>query len=155
MRSSPAYAGLALELPATTLAARVPAVLVPLAGAFGVAVALRLGFDAAAAVPALLAGAALAMQARNWTRSGRAPALRLECGADGTLQLHGAAPAPVRATLGPRTRRLGPSVFLDLRFAIGGRERRLGCWLTHFDVPAGVLRRWTVVLPARGHAARS
>lgn len=154
MRSSPAYAGLALELPARTLAERATFVLVPLAGACGAWVLWRHGHAVPwAGVPAALAVGVLAMQARLWTRS--SPRLRLERRQDGALVLVGLGPVPLVAALGPRTRRLGPSVFLDLRFAICGREHRLSRWLTRFDVPGGTLRRWTVVLPSCGCAARS
>lgn len=150
MRSSPAFAGLALELPVVTLADRVACGLLPTAGAFGASVLLRHDLPLPA-VAAVVAGLGLAaIQVRNWTRSKARPTLLLEQLPDGSLQVTVPGAAPVPATLGRRTRRLGPSVFLEVHFASGGRRRRYARWLTRFDVPRGALRRWTVVLPTCG-----
>ena len=101
-----------------------------------------------------LAGTALACGLHVALRWSAPPeALRLRLGPDGALYLQaGNAPAAV-ATLGPGTRRLGPSVFLDLRVASAGR-RRVCRWLTPLDVTDADLRRWTVVLPHCGGVAR-
>ena len=52
-------------------------------------------------------------------------------------------------------RALGPSVFLEFDHLVDGRRTRCRRWLTPLDVPASVLRRWAVVLPSSGRAARS
>jgi hypothetical protein len=150
VRSSPAYAALVLDVPAVTIADRATATLVVLAGAFGAWVLSRHGHAAIACVT-LGAGSAVAcMQVLLWTRSSLRPPLRLERDADGALRVHARGAAPVPVTVGPGTRRLGASVFLDIRFVRDGRRARCGRWLTPFDVPAAVLRRWTVVLPSSG-----
>jgi hypothetical protein len=141
-----------LELPPVTLAARLAGVLVLLAAAFAAGTLVVHGHHGLAML--VLAGTFLACGlhlARR--RSARPEALRLRLGTDGALYLQaGNAPAAV-ATLGPGTRRLGPSVFLDLRVASAGGCRRVRCWLTPFDVAAADLRRWAVVLPHCGGVA--
>ena len=150
MRSLPAYAALVLDLPAVTIADRATAALVLLAGAFGAWVLYRHGHTAIAFVT-LCAGSTVAcMQMLLWTRSSLQPRLRLERDPDGALRVYARGMAPVPATVGPGTRRLGASVFLDIRFVRDGRRARYGRWLTPFDVPAAALRRWTVVLPSSG-----
>ena len=155
MRSSPAYAALALELPPVTFADRLAATLTTVAGAYGAAVLARQDAVALAAVVALTGAVATAMQVVRWARSRRRAPWRLERGADGLLHVRaGAAPA-APAVLGRGTRRLGPSVFLDVRFAFGGRTALYRRWLTPLDVPGDLLRRWSVVLPRSGRAACS
>jgi hypothetical protein len=150
VRSSPAYAALVLDLPVVTIADRATAALAVLAGAFGAWVLARHGHTAIACVT-LCAGATVAcMQVLLWTRSSLRPRLRLERDPDGALRVHARGTTPVPATVGPGTRRLGISVFLDIRFVRNGRRARYGRWLTPFDVPAAALRRWTVVLPSSG-----
>ena len=155
MRSSPAFAGLALELPAVTVADGLAIALVPLAGTFAGWVLGRHEWEGLAVLAPVVALGIAVIQVCFWTRSRRRPSLWLELLPDGSLQVRRARQGPVPATLGRRTRRLGPSVFLELGFAFGGRRTRYGRWLTRFDVPAAVLRRWTVVLPTCGRAACS
>lgn len=155
MRSSAAYVGLALELPAVTVADRLAAALVLFAGVFGARVLAVHGQPALAALAAVLALGTVAIQVRHWTLSRERPAVLLERLPGGALLASTAGEAPARATLGHRTRRLGPSVFLEVDFAFGGRRTRYARWLTRFDVPAAALRRWTVVLPSCGRAACS
>jgi hypothetical protein len=135
-----------LELPAVTLAARLAGVLVPLAAAYAALALAVQGHDGLAML--VLGGAALGCGLHLVRRrSVRQGSMRLRLGADGALYLL-AGDAPVAmATLGPGTRRLGPSVFLDLRVASAGGCRRVCRWLTPFDVAAADLRRWIVVLP--------
>ena len=154
MRSSPAYADLVLELPSVTVADCVGAALVVAAGAYGVAVFAGQGFPMLALAVGCASLVVAARQVLIWTRSRRRSVWRLELCPDGSLQVcvHG---GPVAATLGPRTRRLGPSVVLDLQFTLGGERSHYQSWLTPLDVPAHVLRRWTVVLPFSGRAACS
>jgi hypothetical protein len=155
VRSSPAYAGLALELPAVTVADRVAVVLVLAAGAFVGSIGYRQGFAGVAVSTASLAVGVAVMQWRIWTRSRLLPPARLELLPGGSLQVRLAGQGATPARLGHRTRRLGPSVFLELHFASGGRRMRYGRWLTAWDVPTAVLRRWSVVLPVCGRAACS
>jgi hypothetical protein len=146
---------LALELPAVTVADRAAVVLVLAAGAFVGSIGYRQGFAGVAVATASLAVGVAVMQWRIWTRSRLRPRARLELRPDGSLQVrlagHGAAPA----RLGHRTRQLGPSFFLELQFTSGGRRMRYRRWLTAWDVPRAVLRRWSVVLPVCGRAACS
>ena len=79
----------------------------------------------------------------------------LEHDSEGTLRLSVGGRAATDVVLGPSTRVLGPSVFLDLRYALDGRRRRCLRWLLPCDVPSDVLRRWTVVLPSAACVARS
>ncbi len=146
MRSSPAFAALDLELPPVTFAARLAGVLVPLAAAYAAWALVVQGHGGLAML--VLAGAALGCGLHLVRRrSVRHGAMWLRLGTDGALYLlAGDAPAAM-ATLGPGTRRLGPSVFLDLRVASAGGCRRVCRWLTPFDVAAADLRRWIVVLP--------
>ncbi len=155
MRSSPAFAGLALELPAVTVADRVATALALAAGAFVGWIAARHGAVGLAVLAPLAGLCVAAVQVYAQARSRRWPSLRLERLPDGSLQVCRAGQPPVAATLGRRTRRLGPSVFLEVDFAFGGRRMRYGRWLTRFDVPAAALRRWTVVLPTCGRVACS
>jgi hypothetical protein len=122
------------------------------AGVFGGWVLARHGFGLLAATAPLVA---LAVSARVWTQSRLRAGPRLERRADGTLSVCGAGETAIPALLGRRTRRLGPSVFLEVGFVRNGRRTRYVRWLTPFDVPANTLRRWTVVLPCSGRAARS
>jgi hypothetical protein len=136
-----------LELPPVTFAARLAGVLVPLAAAYAVWTLHVQGHDGLAML-VVLAGAALGC-GRHLVlrRSARPGSMWLRLGSNGALYLlSGDAPAAV-ATLGPGTRRLGPTVFLDLRVASAGGCRRVCRWLTPFDVAAADLRRWFVVLP--------
>jgi hypothetical protein len=48
------------------------------------------------------------------------------------------------------TRLIGPSVFLDLLAESNPAGERLRTWLTPFDAPPRVLRRWSVVLARSG-----
>ena len=156
MRSSPAYAGLALELLAVTVADRMAVVLVLAAGAFVGSIGYRHGFAGVALSTASLAvGVAVTQWRIIWTRSRLRPAARLELLPDGSLQVRLARRGAAPARLGHRTRQLGPSVFLELHFASGGRRMRYRRWLTAWDVPPVVLRRWSVVLPVCGRAACS
>jgi hypothetical protein len=86
-------------------------------------------------------------------RSVRPEPLRLRMGSDGVLTLRSGGADAAVARLGPGTRRLGPSVFLDLRVAAAGGGRRVGCWLTPFDVAATDLRRLLAALPLCGRVA--
>jgi len=135
-----------LELPPVTFAARLAGVLVPLAAAYAAWALVVQGHGGLAML--VLGGAALGGGLHLIRRrSVRPGAMWLRLGTDGALYLlAGDAPALV-ATLGPGTRRLGPSVFLDLRVASAGGCRRVRRWLTPFDVAAADLRCWTVVLP--------
>jgi hypothetical protein len=146
VRSSPAFAALDLELPPVTLAARLAGVLVPLAAAYAAWTMVLQGHVGLAML--VLAGTALGYGLHIVRRrSARPGTMWLRLGTDGALYLQaGDAPAAV-ATLGPGTRRLGPSVFLDLRVASAGGCRRVCRWLTPCDVAAADLRRWTVALP--------
>ena len=155
MRSSPAYADLVLELPPVTLADRVAAALAAGAGAHGAAVLAGEGAAIAAAIVACVCVVVVASQVASWTRSRRRAALRLERRPDGSLRVQTAAGPGGPATLGPGTRRIGSTVFLDVCFAIDGRPARYRRWLTPFDLPRAVLRRWSVVLPSSGHVACS
>jgi len=138
-----------------TVADRASCVLVVAAGAFVAAEFVRLGMPGVAVAAALLASAAAGVQWRRWTVSSRKASVVLHRLADGRLQVHGAGLRPVAATLGPRTRLLGPSVFLDIHYAVSGRVVRYRKWLTPRDLPTGALRRWIVVLPACARVARS
>ena len=103
----------------------------------------------------LLAGSSILVAlTRSWMRSRRQPARRLVARADGSLWLHTAGQAPCRSTLGVGTRLLGPSVFLDLVVDSNRAGERFRTWLTPFDVPSPAIRRWSVVMPRCGRAAR-
>jgi hypothetical protein len=155
VRSSPAFAGLALELPPVTVADRVAAGLATGAGLYGAAVLAGQGRWILACGVACAGVLATARQVLDGFRSRRRLVLRLERCEDGTLQVRvGAGPA-VPVAIGRGTRRVGPSVFLDLRFASGGRPAVYRRWLTPLDVPGVALRRWSVVLPRSGRAACS
>jgi hypothetical protein len=141
-----------LELPPVTLAERLARVLVLPAGAYAAWTLLAQGHGTAAAL--VLAGATLAtvLDARRGLRAGL-QRTRLRLGTDGVLHLQSGASPAATVILGPGTRRLGPSVFLDLRVASAGDRRRTCLWLTPFDVAAADLRRWTVALPLCGGVA--
>jgi hypothetical protein len=155
VRSSPAFASLALELPPVTVADRAAAGLATVAGLYGAAVLVGPGGWLVASGVACAGALATAMQVRHGFRLRRSPALRLERCADGTLQVRAGGGPAVPVAIGRGTRRLGPSVYLDLRFALGGRRTAYRRWLTPLDVPGVVLRRWSVVLPRSGRAACS
>jgi hypothetical protein len=138
-----------------TAADRLAAGLTTVATGYAAAMLAGRGQLALAGVVVLAGALATARQVIHWDRSRRGPTLRLERAADGALQVRaGAAPA-VPATLGRGTRRVGPSVFLEVRFASGGRSTLYRRWLTPLDVPATLLRRWCVVLPRSGRVACS
>jgi hypothetical protein len=153
LRSSTAYAGSSLEVPAVTVADRLAGVLVLLAGLFTAWACARAGAVGLAALAGTVAGAVAARQAISWTRSRWQPPLVLEHLADGRLQVRQGTGRPVPLALGTRTRLLGPSVYLDFTCAFTPREVRCLRWITPFDVPAQALRRWTVLLP--GAASRA
>lgn len=153
MRSSPAYAGSSLELPAVTVADRLAVAMVLCAGLFAAWGLARQGAVGLAGLALAAAFVAATQQAVSWTRSKQQPPWRLERLADGRLQARRGSLAPVPAAINTRTRLLGPSVFLDLTFATGGNGERYRCWITPFDAPAQALRRWTVCLPGAGSRA--
>jgi hypothetical protein len=155
VRSSPAYAALALELPPVTVADRLAAALTTVAAGYAAALLAGRGQLALAGLVVLAGALATARQVIRWERSRRGPTLRLERDAGGALQVCAGAAPGVPATLGRGTRRVGSSVFLEVRFASGGRTTRYRRWLTPLDVPATLLRRWSVVLPRSGRAACS
>jgi len=135
-----------------TVADRVSVLLAGFAGVFGGWVLARHGFGLLAATVPLVA---LVVAAGVWTQSRSRAGPRLVRRADGTLSVCCAGETAVPAVLEGRTRRLGPSVFLEVGFVRNGRHTRYVRWLTPFDVPANILRRWTVVLPCSGRVARS
>lgn len=149
MRSLPAFGALDLELPSVTLAERLARVLVPLAGAYASWTLLAQGHGIAAVLVMSGAIVAFVIDALADRRSGQQRG-RLRLGADGVLHLQAGGSPEATAELGPGTRRLGPSVFLDLRVTSAGGRRRMFLWLTPFDVTAADLRRWTVALPLCG-----
>ena len=153
MRSSPAYAGSSLEVPAVTVADRLAAALVLLAGLFAAWALARQGTVGLAALALGAAGVVAAQQAFSWTRSKRQAPWLLQRLADGRLQVRRGTGAPLPVAIGARTRLLGPSVFLDLDFATGGTREGCRCWITPFDAPAQALRRWAVLLPSAGSRA--
>jgi hypothetical protein len=138
-----------LELPSVTLAERLAGVLVPLAGAYASWTLLAQGHGVAAALVMAGATVAFVIDALADRRTGQQRS-RLCLGADGVLHLRPGGSPEATAVLGPGTRRLGPSVFLDLRVTSAGGCRRMCLWLTPFDVAAADLRRWTVALPLCG-----
>jgi hypothetical protein len=155
VRSSPASADSSLELPRVTAADLAAGALVALATAFLAWAVARSGASMTAVLLLVLAGGTMvAAQARSWTRSWRQPGRRLVACADGCLWLHTAGQVPCRATVGVGARLLGPSVFLDLVVDSNRAGERFRTWLTPFDVPAPAIRRWSVVLPRCGRAAR-
>ena len=156
MRSSPASVDSSLELPPVTAADRVVGALVVLATGFLAWAGVRAGGSLTASLLLVLAGSSVvAIQVHRWVRSTRQPARRLVARADGSLWLHTAGQAPCRMTIGVGTRLLGPSVFLDLLAASNPAGKPLRTWLTPLDVTAQAIRRWGVVLPHSGRAARS
>jgi uncharacterized membrane protein YphA (DoxX/SURF4 family) len=146
VRSSPGFAALDLELPPVTIAARLTGILVLLAGSFVAWTLLAQGQDDLAALVAAATTLGYCLQLVR-QRAARPGSMRLCLGADGALSLLAGNTLPAAATLGPGTRRLGPSVFLDLRVATAGGCRRVSLWLTPCDVATADLRRWMVVLP--------
>jgi hypothetical protein len=143
-------------LPAVTVADRAALALVVLAGLFAGALLARHGASNLAVLPPLAGGLLAGLTALRWTRSSRrAGRWTLQYRTDAGLCVAVAGRGAWPAQLGPRTRVLGPSVFLDLRFAAGGPSGAYRRWLTPLDVPAPVLRRWTVVLPWAGRVASS
>jgi hypothetical protein len=142
-------------MPAVTFADRAACALTLAAGAFAASQCATAGHAWLALACVLTALAAAGSQWRGWTQSSSAPATVLERDALGNLQLRVGRLDPVPVTVGPSSRILGPSVFLDLHFVVAGRRRRHRRWLLKYDVPADVLRRWTVVLPGSGRVACS
>jgi hypothetical protein len=139
-------------MPPETLAERLARVLVPLAGAYASWTLFAQGHGIPAAVGLAVTALVFVLEARRG-RSAGLERLRLSLGTDGVLSLQaGGSPAEV-AALGPGSRRLGPSVFLDLRVASAGGSRRVCRWLTPLDVAAADLRRLTVALPLCGGVA--
>lgn len=153
MLSSPRFGASALELPPVTVADRGAAVVVLLAGPFLALVAWRHGLQPWAFVSVTGAVVAFTIQVRSWTRSRLRPALQLEAAPAGTLRVRLAGGAPLPARLRPASRRIGPSVVLDVEYTVGPRRQRHRRWLTAWDVPADAVRRLTVVLPRSGRAA--
>ena len=155
MRSSPASVDSSLELPRVTAADLAAGALVSLATAFLAWAVVRTDGSMTTFLVSLLAGGSIvAGQARSWMRSTRQPGRRLVACADGSLWLHTSGQVPCRSTLGVGTRLLGPSVFLDLVVDSNPTGERFRTWLTPLDVPALAIRRWSVVLPRCGRAAR-
>jgi hypothetical protein len=136
-----------------TVADRMAAGLVLLAGLFAAWACLRVGAAGLALLAGATAGAVAARQAIPWTVSRRPPPLLLERLADGRLQVRYGTGLPVPLVIGPRTRLLGPSVFLDLAYASTTQTVRCRRWITPLDAPAQALRRWTVLLPGVGSLA--
>lgn len=136
-----------------TLADRLAVGVVLLAGAFLAWACAREGSVGLAALAVATAAGLAASQAISWTRSKAGPRLVLQRLADGRLQatLGDGPPAPL--ALGPWTRLLGPSVFLDVTFANATKTVRCRRWITPRDVPVAALRRWTVLLPSAGSLA--
>ena len=107
-------------------------------------------------LPWALVGAALVtILVQTWRRALSLPARRLVACADGSLWLDTTGASPCRLAIGSGTRLIGPSVFLDLGVASNPSARRLRTWLTPLDVPAGAIRRWSVLLPHSGGVAGS
>ena len=156
MRSSPVSADSSLELPRVTAADMAAGALVALATAFlAWAVVRSDGWSKTAVLLLVLAGGTMvAVLAWSWRRSRRQPARRLVACADGSLWLHTAGHTPCRMAIGVGTRLIGPSVFLDLLVDSNPAGERFRTWLTPFDVPSPAIRRWSVVMPRCGRAAR-
>jgi hypothetical protein len=125
----------------------VAAALLVTAGAFGAWALQRQGLGEAAV--GVLAAGVLAgiVQVHCWWRSRRRPPSRLRRAPDGELWLERDGTAVV-VGMGPATRLMGPSVFLDLRGT--DTEARYRHWLTPLDLPPADLRRLTLVLPRSG-----
>jgi hypothetical protein len=136
-----------------TVADRIATVLVLLAGLFAAWACARAGAVGWAVLAGASAGAVAAKQAISWTRSRRQSPLVLERRVDGRLQVRQGAGPPVPVSIGAHARLLGPSVYLDFTFASTTATVRCRRWLTRRDVPAQVLRRWTVLLPSAGSLA--
>jgi len=136
-----------------TVADRLAAGLVLLAGLFAAWACARAGAAGLAVLACVTAGAVALKQAIDWTGSRRQPPLVIERLPDGRLQVRQGAAMPVPLLIGMRTRLLGPSVFLDLTFASTRQTVRCRRWITPCDVPAQALRRWTVLLPSAGSLA--
>jgi hypothetical protein len=156
VRSSPASADSSLELPPVTAADLAAGAIVALATAFLAWAIVRSGWSMTASLLLSLAGSAIvAIRVRSWVRSTCQPARRLVACPDGSLWLHTVGQPPCRATLGPGTRLIGPSVFLDLLADSNRAGERLRSWLTPFDVPASAIRRCSVVLRRSGRVTSS
>lgn len=138
-----------------TFADRAGCALVVAAGVFAAAQWATVGRPGLALVAVVAALALAACQVLSWTQSRSTPGAVLERDSSGSLRLSVGGRAAVDVVLGPSTRVLGASVFLDLHYAIDGRRQRCLRWLLPCDVPADVLRRWTVVLPSSACVARS
>jgi hypothetical protein len=136
-----------------TVADRAALVIVLCAGLFAAWACAREGAVGLAALALAGSLVAAAIQVIAWTRSNRVPHWVLERLDDGRLQARRGADGPVPVTVGSGTRRLGPSVFLDLTFAPGSGQERWLRWITPCDASAQPLRRWRVVLPGMGSRA--
>jgi hypothetical protein len=155
VQSSPPFGVSSLELPAVTIADRAAAGVGLFVGPFLGYVLWRHGLPFLAVLAAGGTTVAVVMQAFSWTRSRLHPPRWLECAVDGQVQVRVGGGPPGPARLRSTTRRLGPSVFLDVEYTHGRRRLRYRRWLTALDVPADALRRWSVVLPTCGRAACS
>ncbi len=129
--------------------------LVMLASIFGAYAAFRQGMTSVAVCWSLGGVLVTLAQANLWRRARRRTGRWLECAPDGTLRLHQAGMAPARVRLGASTRLLGASLVIDIRCGNTAGAQRCRWWLTPFDVPRVVLRRWTIVLLATGRVART
>jgi len=80
------------------------------------------------------------------SRSARAVVLRISSG--GAIELLAPDGGSRLCRLGPGTRVLGPSLVLDLidEPPIRGVRRRRLLWLSHADLPCGILRRMVITL---------
>jgi hypothetical protein len=142
-------------LPAVTIADRVSSMLVAMAAAFGACVAWRQGMTGVALSCGGMGGALVAARQLLWRRDRRGPDRWLECTPDGALNLCRTGQEPMRVRLGPSTRLLGASLFVEVRHGHAAGAKRTRCWLTPLDLPREVLRRWSIVLLARGRVART
>jgi hypothetical protein len=148
--SSRGSVAITLELPARTTgerASRVLAVLAVLAAGW---VSAR--YPGTALPWAITAIAAVAL----WVAGARPRDLRaLAVQPGGRWRVEGPGGRRASAIPGPGTRRLGPTVVLDVR--ADATARSLGCrlWLTPADLPAATLRRLAVRLPVAGRKTGS
>lgn len=136
-----------------TVADRLAAAVVLLAGAFVAWACSRAGTPGLATLAGVAASGLFATQVFSWTRSRREPRLVLQRLADGRFQARRGAGPTVPLRIGAQTRLLCPSVFLDVTFASTSTTGRCRCWITPLDAPAAVLRRWSVLLPGAGSLA--
>jgi hypothetical protein len=154
VKSSPSSAASNLDLPAAVAAQAIAAALALAAGAFAAWVMQRHGLYSVA-LAALAAGTlAGSVQARSWARARRQPRWELAGGVDGQLWLRRDV-MRARVRVGPATRVLGPSVFLDLHATDPAQRLRYRRWLTPLDLAPDALRRLTLVLPEGGRGAGS